>query len=790
MRIRFSVICVLALFAFAVAPVLQPAVFSRPAFAQTVNNIAIEGNVRVENETIFSYMPISPGDNVDDQTIDDAIKDLFQTGLFRDVRMNLRGSTLVITVVENPLINVVNFEGNDVIDDQTLAKEVQVRERMIFTKARVASDNRRIIELYQRQGYYNVTVVPKLIRLPENRINLVFEINEGVKTRVRQVSFEGNESFSDWRLRDAITTKQYSWYRFFARNTNYDEARIEADKELLRRFYLKYGYADVEILGADVQSTEDGNGFVVTFRIHEGQRYEVGDVAVNIGDANLDPVPLQRAVKTPTGRRYNAEKVDKTVEQLTLEAAKQGYVFAKVDPQLDKTAGSGVLNIQYNITEGPRTYIERIDIEGNDRTLDYVIRRELLLYEGDAYNKALVERARRRLVALDFFQSIDFADEPGSAPDKVVLVVKVVEKSTGSLSFSAGYSSVETVIGSVTLAERNLFGRGYQAKLAVSASFKKQAIDASFTDPYFLDMPIAAGFDIFANKADTVSSNSYKSRQIGGALRAGFKLNEDTSVIMKYTLAYRDVDAVNPKYASPAIIEQSGETIKSSFGMKISYDALDHPQVPTTGFKGVIDAEVAGLGGDARYASIEGSGWFFVPLFEDQVILKFEGNAGYMQPLGKDIAIEDRFFKGGNSFRGFAPLGVGPFQRGNDGKLDAIGAQSYAIGTVEAFFPLPFVPETLGLGGAVFTDFGTVFGADTDSVAYGSGNCSVANQASHPTKQYDCDVYDKAAFRLSIGAGLVWNSPFGPLRFDVAYPLLKKDTDVAERFAFSLGTRF
>ncbi len=785
MRSRFLFIGVLVALFLAVVPVVLPGLSLRGAEAGTISNFSVNGNVRVESETVLSYLPINPGDNVDDELIDEAIKALFQTGLFKDVDMEERGSTLVITVVENPLINVVNFEGNDAIDDEALAKEVQVRERMIFTKSRVAGDTRRILDLYAKQGYYNVSVVPKLIRLEENRVNLAFEINEGIKTRVRSVIFEGNEAFSDGRLRDVVNTKQYSWYRYFARNTTYDADRLEFDKEFLRRFYLKHGYADAEVVSADAQLSSDGDGFIIIFTVTEGPRYSIADVAINVGDSNLDPVPLQRAVKTAPGDTYNAERADKSAEKLTIEAARQGFVFAKVEPKVDRSPGNGTLNLTYEISEGPRTYIERIDIVGNDRTLDHVIRRELLLFEGDAYNKALVERARRRLTQLDFFQSIEFKEEQGSAPDKIVLVLEVVEKSTGNITFSIGYSSVETVVGSVSLSERNLFGRGYQASINTRVSFKKQALDLSFTDPYFLDMPIAAGFDIFANRSDLVASSSYKSEQLGFALRTGFKLNDETSMTLKYLFAHRNVNGINPAKASPEVIRQEGTSIKSALSASLVYDGLDDPIKPLFGFRGQIQAEVAGLGGDARYGALEASAWYFYSVLDDQVTFKLEGNVGHIQPFGNDVSIEDRFFKGGNTFRGFAAAGIGPKQLGNDGKYDSIGAQTYAIGTVEALFRLPFVPEALGIQGVAFSDFGTVFNSGVEDEA--RTTTSLCNGG---TSTVACTVSDAASLRASVGGGILWDSPFGPLRFELSYPLLKDDTDTVERFQFSIGSRF
>ena len=414
-----------------------------------------------------------------------------------------RGSTVVIKLEENPLINQVNFEGNSEIDDDALAKEVEVRERMIFTKARVQSDTQRVLALYQKSGFYNVRVAPKLIRLPENRVNLVFEVTEGSETKVKTISFIGNEAFSDSALRGIIGTAETSWWNFFQKNDTYDPDRLEYDKELLRRHYLKHGYADFIVISAEAQLSPNGDYFEINFAIEEGPRYTIADVAVNIGDTNLDPERLKKVIKTGVGDDYNATKVDRTVENLALEASRQGFVFAKVEPKVDRNVGQGSLNISYNIQEGRRAYVEQIIIEGNTRTLDEVIRRELLIYEGDAFNRTLVERARRRLTALDFFEKIDFQEEEGSAPDKINLIVVVTEKSTGKISFSVGYSSVEQVIGSVELSERNLLGRGQYLKLNTTLSFKRQQVDFSFTEPYFMGMPISAGIDLFATKTES-----------------------------------------------------------------------------------------------------------------------------------------------------------------------------------------------------------------------------------------------------------------------------------------------
>lgn len=782
MRYKFVIIGFLAFLMSALAPVVVPFAAPTPAYAESIASIVIEGNQRVENSTILSYLRVQRGDQFDSEAIDESVKALFQTGLFADVQVFQRGATLVVKVEENPMINRVNFEGNSEVKDADLAKEVELRERMMFTRAKVQSDVQRVVALYRRTGYFNVSVSPKIIRLPENRVDLVFEINEGGETHVRQIRFEGNEAFSDGDLRGQIATSQYSWWKFLSKNTSYDQDRLEYDKELLRRYYLKNGFADIQVNSADVTRTPDGKDFIITFNLSEGPRYRVADVAVNIGTADLKENALRDGVKTGVNDVYDASKVDKTVENLALEASRQGFVFAKVNPDIQRNEGQNTVNIRYDIVEGPRVYIERIDIVGNTRTEDQVIRRELQLYEGDAFNRVLVDRARRRLTGLDFFDKIDFREDMGSAPDKVVLTVEVQEKSTGQINFSIGYSTTEKAVGSIGLQERNFMGKGQDVRLNTTLSMKRQQVDFSFTEPYFMGLPISAGVDAFATKTDNTDYSSYKSEQIGGALRAGFRLDEYSSLNLKYGLEWQKLDGIDLNKASPAVIDSAGVMWKSSVGATYTWDNVDNPIQPTSGFRGQLDGTIAGLGGTTHYASLEAHAWYFFPVYEDKMVLKLEGNAGHMEPLpGEKVPLQDRFFMGGDTFRGFAKSGIGPRQINNAGGTDAIGGTTYAIGTVEMTFPTG-LPEEWGIRGAVFSDFGTVFGAPEKSMMTGiGGKC---------TGPKNCTVFDSMDFRLSVGAGLIWQSPFGPLRLDLAYPLLKANYDETEWFQFSIGTAF
>ena len=780
MRYKFVIVGVLAFVLTAVMPVLAPSVLVASAHAQVVSAIIIEGNQRVENESILAYMQISPGETFDAGKIDASVKALFQTGLFADVQIGRRGNTLVVRVEENPMVNRVNFEGNNEVKDTDLAKETELRERMMFTRSRVLNDVNRVIAVYRRSGYYSVKVSPKIIRLPQNRVDLVYEIVEGSETKVENIDFVGNTSFDDSDLRGVVGTQRARWWKFFARNDNYDADRIEYDKELLRRYYLKNGFADARVISAEPVLSSDGGHFNITFTVEEGPRYTVADVAVNIGDAQLESGGLIDNVRTGVGDHYDASEVDKSVENLTLEASRQGFVFAKVSPDIQRNEGQNSLNITYNIVEGPRTYIERIDIVGNFRTEDEVIRRELRLFEGDAFNRVLIDRARRRLTALDFFEKIDFREEPGSAPDKLVLVVDLREKSTGSINFSVGFSTVEYVVGSVALQERNFLGKGYDVKIETTASYIRQNVDFSFTNPYFMGLPVSAGIDLFATQSDNTDVSSYSSRQVGGALRTGFRLDEYSSLGLSYGIAYREISNIENRFASPAVIATEGDSIKSYVESSYTWDNLDSPVRPTNGFRGQLVGEIAGLGGDVYYGALEAHGWYFIPLYEEAVVLKLEANAGHMMPLdGSDVPLQDRYFKGGDTFRGFARSGIGPQQRANDHNLDSIGGTTYAIGTAEVNFPLG-LPEEWGIEGTLFSDFGTVFGAPEKTSLKGQKGCRIQT----------CKVFDGVDFRASLGAGIIWQSPFGPLRFEGAYPLVKADYDQTEWFRFSVGTRF
>lgn len=740
------------------------------AYAQsrsTISQIYVQGNQRIEDETVRSYMKISVGDSYSSALVNASLKSLFATGLFADVRIVRRTTSLVVSVKENPLINRVNFEGNSEIKDKDLVKEVELRARMVFTRSRAQSDVQRIVSLYRRSGRFAARVEPKIIKLSQNRINLIYEITEGVETRIERINFVGNRAFSDSKLRGVISTSETRWWKILTKSDNYDPDRLNFDKELLRRHYLKNGYADFRVISAIAELARDGSSFFVTVTVQEGPQYTFGPSNIETSVSSLRDARLDVAIVHEAGSTYDATKVDKSVENITLEAGKSGFAFAKVRPTVKRDESTLTLTITYQVTEGPRAYIERIDIVGNLRTLDRVIRREFRVVEGDAYNKTLIDKGRRRIVGLDFFDKVDIKQSQGSAPDKIILAVTVIEKSTGALSLGAGISSSETLIGDISISERNLLGRGQFVRLRTSLSFKRQQIDFSFTEPYFLGRRMSFGVDVFATQTDLQSESSFDSERQGAGLRFGFPISEFGSLTLRYSFSRDTIKNVDSSQASVAVIGAAGTSYTSLVGYTWSYNTLDNPLVPTKGYKLVLGQDLAGLGGSIFYIRSEAKASYYHNIFFDNVIGSLRASGGYTQGWnGKDVRVIDRFFKGGESFKGFERAGIGPRDLASSNE-DAIGGQAYAISTAELIFPLG-LPEEFGIRGAVFTQLGVLF----DAPEKGGG------------------IKDDSAPRGNVGVSLLWASPFGPLRVDLSHAYLKKSYDKTQIFNFAVGAQF
>jgi len=827
--LRGGLAAALMMVALPVVAVATVSLATSQAVAQGASSIGVEGNRRIEADTIRSYFKPGPDGRLDSARIDDGLKALIETGLFQDVRIDRAGGRLVVVVVENPVIGRVAFEGNKKVKDEQLQAEVQSKARGTLSRAMVQADTARITEIYRRNGRYDVRVEPKIIEQPNNRVDLVFEVTEGSKTVVKSIEFIGNQAFSSYRLRDTIKTRESNFLSFLASNDVYDPDRIEADRDILRRFYLKNGYADVQIVAALTEYDPARGGFLVSFKIEEGQQYRVGSVEFQSSIATFDGNSLRPLSRVNVGSVYNAEAVEKSVEEMSIEASRRGYAFATVKPRGDRNFEAHTVSIVFAIDEGPRTYIERINVRGNTRTRDYVIRREFDISEGDAYNRALVDRAERRLKNLDYFKSIKITPEPGSSSDRVVLNVDLEEKSTGDFSVSGGYSTADGLLGEVSVSERNLLGRGLFAKASVQYGQRTQGYSLSFVEPYLLGYRVALGLDFYQRKQLASSYVSYDSKSIGFSPRLGFQLREDLNLQLRYSISQQEITlpsylqncnnnfgtqgfyptpgylTANPgnntsiggaTYAGPfsptlgasncyvdgeasVAVKQglaNGPVITSAVGYSLAYNTLDNNKDPTSGILATLNQDFAGVGGDVGYLKTTGDVKLYTPVVSDVVgVIRLQG--GVLTDTGKGIRMLDHFQMGPNLVRGFAPVGIGPRDITPGTYNDALGGTKYWGASAELQMPFWFLPKEVGLKGAVYADAGSLFGYQGITCRTVTNECLTVGA-------------DNGLIRTSVGVGLIWQSPFGPLRFDYAIPLTKSANDRTQEFRFGGGTSF
>ncbi|KAF0224764.1 MAG: outer membrane [Rhodospirillaceae bacterium] len=749
--------------------VLVAVLLAMPAWAQnmgTVRQIVVQGTQRVEVETVKSYMAIAEGDPYSTDRVDRSLKTLFNTGLFADVSIRQEGEALVVRVVENPIINRIAFEGNNRVKDEQLETETQLRPRVVYTRTKVQNDVKRILDLYRRNGRFAATVEPKLIQLEQNRVDLAYEISEGEPSYVKRINFVGNRVYRDSRLREVLSTKEERWYRFLSSDDTYDPDRLTYDRELLRRYYLKHGFADFRVVSGVAELTPDRGGFFLTFTVEEGDRYKFGTATINANLRDLDGNELNPLLTSVPGEWYNADQVEDIVQNLTDSLGSKGFAFVDVRPQVTRDRENKVINITYDVAEGPRVYVERIDITGNVRTLDKVIRREFRLVEGDAFNTAKVRRSRQRIKDLGFFDKAEVTNVPSdSAPDRTIIKVDVQEKSTGELSFGVGWSTVVGPLVEASIRERNLLGRGQDLKLTSSLGTRRTSAELSFTEPYFLDRKLSAGFDIFGLNRKLQSESSYDHNTMGAAVRSGYYINDNLRQDLKYLLKRDQVENVDDD-ASLFVREQMGTTTTSSIQQSLTWDYRDSRLEPTEGYFIRINNELAGLGGTQKWIrnNISGAQYF---MLDEQVVLGVSGTAGIISGFGDEkVRITERYYLGGDTLRGFANAGVSPRDKGSD---DALGGMWQATGSVQVKFPLG-LPEELGFSGQAFTDFGSI--GSTEDYA----NSSSIDQAS--------------SLRASVGVGISWKSPMGPVALDLAVPVMKESFDEDEFFHFNFGTRF
>jgi outer membrane protein insertion porin family len=746
-----------------------------------IGAIEVQGNERIDSETILSYLPLAVGDSVDPQKLDVALKALFKTDLFSDVKLDMSGSTLVVRVVENPVINQVLFEGNSNLKTDKLEDEIQIRPRGVFTRAKVEEDVGRIVELYRRSGRISATVTPKIVELPQRRVDLIFEIHEGPKSGILRVNFLGNKQYSGTDLRGVVVTKESAWYRFFSTNDNYDPDRIEYDREQLRKYYRNRGFYDFRVISSVAELAPDRNGFAVTYTLDEGARYRFGKVTVKTDLKKLNPDILRQILPIKTGQIYEDQKIETATDDLTFAAGAAGFAFVDVHPTYKPDPVKHTVDVEFDVKEGPRVYIGRIEIVGNTATLDRVIRRRLMVSEGDAYNRALVDRSKANVKALGFFKDVDITNSPGTEPDRTNLLVKVTEQPTGQLSFSAGYSTVDKIVTDISVSQSNFRGRGDNLGLRLSLGTLRQQADVSFTEPHFLDRDLQAGFDLYAYKYNFFQYSSYNTTSAGGVFRLGFPLTSRASLTTRYTIRTDDVIVQNnvcipgAEQVSIVLCQERGSYLTSLVGYTLAYDHRNIPSdAATRGFNLALSQDVAGAGGNVHYVkTIANAGWYYG--FNKNFRLSVTGIVGYIDGWnGDSIRIADRFYAGGDDFRGFDIAGIGPrdLQFG-----DALGGKLKAIGTIEETIPT-FLPEQYGIKLAVFTDFGT------------EGILDKKDKTNPDTHLPIPTVVDNLAFRATAGISIFWKSPMGPLRFDFSQIIRKAPYDRTQLFRFSTATSF
>jgi outer membrane protein insertion porin family len=742
--------------------------------ADAITAIEIRGNRSVGAETVRSRLELAVGSAYDPAKADQSIKALFATGVYSDVRIERRGSTIIVHLVENPIVTAVSVEGNSAIDKAKIEAVIRLKPRQAYTISRARAEAVRIRDLYRRQGRLGTTVEAKTNPQGEGRVEVVFVVREGEVTKVDNISFAGNRYYSERQLRDVISTSQSGWLDILKSAAFYDPERLESDRELLRRHYLKTGFPDVRVSAAEAVKNAQGTGYAVTFTVEEGERYTFGAASISSKLAGIDATGLQSALAITPDNVFNQETVDKSVERIALALADQGQVAVRVRPVPKRDAARRAIDIAFVIEPGPRILVERIDIVGNKKTKDFVIRREFQVAEGAPVNAVMIERGRKRVQALGFFKSVAVQNRTGSAPDQAVITITVVEQESNDLSFGVGYSMQEGVIGDISLTERNFLGNGQWVRLKLEGSLTRLQAEVGFTEPRFLGTNLAAGFDLFYKDVDYTRQASYMSQKIGGSLRARYPINEEWSAGVNYTFVRNKLYDVGAnasaaiKEAVPGFPDATSSTYyTSSVGYSLTYDTRDNKKRPTSGVYYTVAQDLAGAGGDVRFLRSVGEARAYYAVSED-VTAMARATGGIITGWGgQDVRLLDLFYRGGETVRGFATAGIGPRDTQSVNQ-DALGGRIYYGTSAELLFAIPGVPEDIGLRGAVFADAGSLWSTSSTAAALPgvAGNTP--------------------ALRASVGMGLAWDSPLGSLRVDYAFPVLKESYDKTQALSFGL----
>ncbi|MHA3978625.1 outer membrane protein assembly factor BamA [Halovulum sp. GXIMD14794] len=752
-------------------------VVAQQATAQvTVNSIQVEGNRRVATETIQVFSGLQRGQVADTGDLNTAFQRLFDTGLFEEVSVTPASGGVLIRVVENPTINFINIEGNQRLDDEVIQEVIELRQRQPFSRAAAEADAQRIQELYAASGRINATVQPQIIRLEDNRVNLVYQISEAPVTEVQRISFTGNRVYSDRRLRRVIETGQAGLFSFFFRNDTYNQDRLELDKQQLREFYLNRGYIDFDIQAASAEFARERNAFFLNFRVFEGEQWSYGNMSVTTFARGLPAADFEALIDVRPGQVYSAKRIDRIIERMNFQAGQQGFAFVEIVPQVTRDVANRRVNINFELIEGPRVFIERIDIRGNVETVDRVIRREFRVVEGDAFNSRELQDAENRLLALGFFESVDVRVREGSSPGRAIITVDVVEQPTGSLTFGAAYGSSEGLTGTISLTERNFLGRGQTVAIDLAGGSETSVLSFSFTEPRIFDQDLSGGFSIYWREFD-YDESSVNTRRAAFQPFLGFPLTDDSRLRLRARIGQDEIE-IQDSNISPILEREAGDEFSTAIGATYTLDKRNSPVDPTAGFIFTLDQEFSLIGSGSRYSKTVATARTYTSLFDEEVILSAEVEGGALIAFNDETRFINRFNLGGDSFRGFERGGIGPRDicdncggpDGDEDVDDALGGNMFGVARLEATFPLG-LPSDYGIYGGVFTDVGSVWSLyDTDG-AMG-------------------EVDDGFKLRASAGVSLFWRTAIGPLRFNFATPYVKEEFDEPEYFRITIDTRF
>jgi outer membrane protein insertion porin family len=742
------------------------------ARAQTFSfsNVVIEGNERVDPETILAFAGIGRGQPVSAGGLNDAYQRLVDSNLFETVELVPQGGTLLIRVRELPTVNVIDFQGNRRLKDEALAAIIKSQARRAYSPAQAEADAAAITDAYEAAGRYAATVEPRIIRRDGNRVDLVFEVREGAVVEVERLSFVGNRAFSDRRLRQVLQTKQAGLFRQLISRDTFAADRVEFDKQLLRDFYLSRGFIDFQVLDAGAEITRERDAFFLTFTVQEGQSYRIGNVTTVSEVEGVDAAEFGDLVKLRSGVTYSPSIIDTNISRLEALAQRKGLNFVRVEPRTTRNERNLTLDIEFAIVRGERIFVERIDIEGNTTTRDDVVRRQFRSVEGDPFNPREIRQAAERIRALGFFVNAAVEAEPGSAPDQVVVNVDVEEQPTGTLGFGLTYGADSGAGVSVNFQETNFLGRGQTVGVTVQSGTDNSDASFQFAEPAFLGRDLRFGLELYYRETDQQNSD-YNTRNLGLRPSLGFPVGQNSRLDLRLRFSKDEIKDV-PAESSAILVREAarGALTTSSVGYSYSYDTRRTGLNPSGGMLLRFSQDFAGLGGDTTYVSTSALAQFERRIFNDDVTLRAIFEGGAISTSGDQPSrVTERFF-GNGKIRGFEGNGIGPRDLESVNE-DALGGNKYVAARFEAEFPLG-LPEEYGIRGGVFLDVGSVWGLD-DRV----GTNGVL-------------VDDDMHLRSSVGVSIFWNTPIGPLRFNLSKALEKEVYDKEQTFDLTISTSF